>query len=190
MPVCHPSFNTQPPEGGWDCFRGWSDIIGRFQHTAARRRLVAPKSLSKYTQLFQHTAARRRLGWQFPSIPRPLRFQHTAARRRLGRNAKNRRPKYCFNTQPPEGGWANKAVGSLMTQLVSTHSRPKAAGQFPYPKPANLQVSTHSRLKAAGSQQPLVQARYDVSTHSRLKAAGSRASAGCPGFDEFQHTAA
>ena len=33
----------------------------------------------------------------------------------------------CFNTQPPEGGWAVAAVFP-MRRFVSTHSRPKAAG--------------------------------------------------------------
>ena len=33
----------------------------------------------------------------------------------------------CFNTQPPEGGWA-APYGKQVAKLVSTHSRPKAAG--------------------------------------------------------------
>ena len=79
--------------------------------------------------------------------------------------------------------------------MVSTHSRPKAAGvAFFAPVAAYADVSTHSRLKAAGLQfQQLQQQRCrfntqppeggwdrtrnarliaDVSTHSRLKAAG------------------
>ena len=32
-----------------------------------------------------------------------------------------------FNTQPPEGGWAEEAISQADYQ-VSTHSRPKAAG--------------------------------------------------------------
>ena len=56
------SFNTQPPEGGWEeetetvVFDKW------FQHTAARRRLGAQALAAKFEQKFQHTAARRRLG--------------------------------------------------------------------------------------------------------------------------------
>ena len=36
-------------------------------------------------------------------------------------------PKHGFNTQPPEGGWYD---GSQFSDygIVSTHSRPKAAG--------------------------------------------------------------
>ena len=34
-----PSFNTQPPEGGWWEFKDVGNNIYMFQHTAARRRL-------------------------------------------------------------------------------------------------------------------------------------------------------
>ena len=33
----------------------------------------------------------------------------------------------CFNTQPPEGGW-QACVHGFFKVVVSTHSRPKAAG--------------------------------------------------------------
>ena len=54
-------------------------------------------------------------------------FQHTAARRRLDPLDSNSRILFCFNTQPPEGGWLAEVV-RLERQAVSTHSRPKAAG--------------------------------------------------------------
>ncbi len=34
-----------------------------------------------------------------------------------------------FNTQPPEGGWVCCRYGGYTNNQVSTHSRPKAAGQ-------------------------------------------------------------
>ena len=77
-----------------------------------------------------------------------------------------------FNTQPPEGGWAKKILSKNNDYLVSTHSRPKAAGlkvlsqclngtSFNTQPPeggwpinsqamSSLAVSTHSRPKAAG----------------------------------------
>ena len=78
-------------------------------------------------------------------------FQHTAARRRLAPVRRFRRADYRgFNTQPPEGGWflgyptltvghqfqhtaarrrlAKAQLVDLFAQAVSTHSRPKAAG--------------------------------------------------------------
>ena len=56
---------------------------------------------------FQHTAARRRLAPKISNTKQHVRFQHTAARRRLEALA--------------------KAIKKAMD--VSTHSRPKAAGQ-------------------------------------------------------------
>ncbi|EFC86902.1 hypothetical protein NEIMUCOT_06681 [Neisseria mucosa ATCC 25996] len=80
------SFNTQPPEGGWPIRPTWRNHAGRFQHTAARRRLGL------------------------------LTLIATATSR--------------FNTQPPEGGWLWKDKAGKRL-IVSTHSRPKAAGSKP-----------------------------------------------------------
>ena len=106
--------------------RNGLDFI-KFQHTAARRRLVCLsrmggnaesfntqppeggciESFAAYTlTLFQHTAARRRLQGRLKQQGRYSKFQHTAARRRL----------------LPHGS----GIGARHT--VSTHSRPKAAG--------------------------------------------------------------
>ena len=54
-----------------------------------------------------------------------------------------------FNTQPPEGGWASTGCGNSRF-FVSTHSRPKAAGFGDVDSPWVRFVSTHSRPKAAG----------------------------------------
>ena len=99
-----------------------------------------------------------------------------------------------------------------MNLIVSTHSRPKAAGFTAYQDFAqaarfNTQppeggwwetvksaliagwVSTHSRPKAAGCCLFPIFEKRSVSTHSRPKAAGRRKSSpnGCT---KFQHTAA
>ena len=122
---------------------------------------------------FQLTAARRRLvKTAIKLIGAPM-FQLTAARRRL-----------------------DKKGGGFMSQfLVSTHSRPKAAGYISRSAASGHIVSTHSRPKAAGSlalllgciwatfQLTAARRRLDdkkfvhkwdmvVSTHSRPKAAG------------------
>ena len=147
------SFNTQPPEGGWKDLLRFDGGKMLFQHTAARRRLgnlvarfragrysfntqppeggwlgcaggaMPPCAVSTHSRpkaaggiacrcrpdfWFQHTAARRRLArfklvWDCPPT-----FQHTAARRRL-------------------------VVTKELTKveaMVSTHSRPKAAGRI------------------------------------------------------------
>ena len=46
-------------------------------------------------------------------------------------NAKQQPSACCFNTQPPEGGWAARMFRPSTDELVSTHSRLKAAGQLP-----------------------------------------------------------
>ncbi|EFC88652.1 hypothetical protein NEIMUCOT_04701 [Neisseria mucosa ATCC 25996] len=55
-------------------------------------------------------------------------FQHTAARRRLERHNRRGIGRAGFNTQPPEGGWSRCICQFAIYNLVSTHSRPKAAG--------------------------------------------------------------
>ena len=95
-----------------------------------------------------------------------------------------------FNTQPPEGGWGNLRR-DVAVILVSTHSRPKAAGMIVALDKHRPFVSTHSRPKAAGwggfLRQPLP---HGVSTHSRPKAAGCFLSCRLPLLILFQHTAA
>ena len=114
-------FNTQPPEGGWTAFANAFLFPMMFQHTAARRRLDRSQSTSKQTIQFQHTAARRRLEVVIGGDAAKHAFQHTAARRRLVR---------------PE---VTGGTGSI----VSTHSRPKAAGfPFGFKLPARLSFNT------------------------------------------------
>ena len=79
----------------------------------------------------------------------------------------------CFNTQPPEGGWTIKINDDNTLTIVSTHSRPKAAGKVIQEEAGWRVVSTHSRPKAAGTF--ILTGRFNigrVSTHSRPKAAG------------------
>ena len=78
-------------------------------------------------------------------------FQHTAARRRLEKST----------------------IEWLGSQRVSTHSRPKAAGQSTSITQPFYKVSTHSRPKAAGHTLKNSYLITRVSTHSRPKAAGS-----------------
>ena len=116
-------------------------------------------------------------------------FQHTAARRRLEENT----------------------ITFGVFQLVSTHSRPKAAGQSTSITQPFYKVSTHSRPKAAGADTVDIYGhlrgfntqppeggwnnadngffRIFVSTHSRPKAAGAVLAA-LTSSSTFQHTAA
>ena len=115
-----------------------------------------------------------------------------------------------FNTQPPEGGWANRVAASCRKSwfqhtaarrrlvlvagsrnrrvAVSTHSRPKAAGSLIPPSISGDSVSTHSRPKAAGAPYLKGVESIDVSTHSRPKAAGCGRHHGCRVGDVSTHS--
>ena len=96
-----------------------------------------------------------------------------------------------FNTQPPEGGWGCSTYLISIPFLVSTHSRPKAAGNALCVDCMRVHsVSTHSRPKAAGRHGSAVGLCRDVSTHSRPKAAGTKGRYNLPHKLMFQHTAA
>ena len=77
--------------------------------------------------LFQHTAARRRLDGYFVAYENHICFNTQPPEG--GWPSENKRPflLVCFNTQPPEGGWLSSRLPSCCP-IVSTHSRPKAAG--------------------------------------------------------------
>ena len=144
-------FNTQPPEGGWHNIQANWIYLSGFN--------TQPPEGGWYVKC-------SRIFW-------PATFQHTAARRRLGLHGLGsgciRR---CFNTQPPEGGWFVLGFKAGDECGVSTHSRPKAAGEY-----------HKSGLDAYGFQHTAARRRLDgspcgfrdyqrVSTHSRPKAAG------------------
>ena len=74
--------------------------------------------------------------------------------------------------------------------LVSTHSRPKAAGSLSEFTAQAALVSTHSRPKAAGAFQRPYKHKTLVSTHSRPKAAGTVIFVAKKKYVMFQHTAA
>ena len=122
-------FNTQP-RGGGCILRGLKRLKqAKFQHTAARRRLLKSQPKTKRKKLkFQHTAARRRL----PTI-------------RVKSGAKG-----SFNTQP-HGGGCLPYPSTSKPDCVSTHSRTEAAASLLRCLCETCLVSTHSRAKAAAS---------------------------------------
>ena len=100
------SFNTQPPEGGWG---------------------LPPSQLSRFFHVSTHSRPKAAgVAVILDGVPKA--FQHTAARRRLVVNRVAAcRVIHSFNTQPPEGGWRLR-LQLFCKHVVSTHSRPKAAG--------------------------------------------------------------
>ena len=75
-----------------------------------------------------NTTPRRLLVAYLFKMARIKAFQYTAARRRLETAKRRSALCSCFNTQPPEGGWAIIGTAPSGAVNVSTHSRPKAAG--------------------------------------------------------------
>ena len=124
----NPCFNTQPPEGGW--FVASIGFVGQsmFQHTAARRRLVKLLINMNNGLMFQHTAARRRLGLLHLVVVLTLQFQHTAARRRLAILANMILDAIMFQHTAARRRLGENVLYTYDFLLVSTHSRPKAAG--------------------------------------------------------------
>ena len=101
-------------------------------------------------------------------------FQHTAARRRLVLQSVETLIKSQVSTHSRPKAAGNYINHNGTEELVSTHSRPKAAGIGNKAAFGGQDVSTHSRPKAAGSTRPKNKQRPPVSTHSRPKAAGRR----------------
>ena len=80
----------------------------------------------------------------------------------------------CFNTQPPEGGW-QRVSDSFVLKAWFQHTAARRRLETLFcPQAPSCRVSTHSRPKAAGQLHILHCQRYNVSTHSRPKAAGRR----------------
>ena len=103
-------FNTQPPEGGWQGLAAGVDLLQGFN-------TQPPEG-----------------GWVRKPIPP--------------------RPNMCFNTQPPEGGWLT-ALGWLPKRCMFQHAaaRRRLAAHHDRNKYAKI-VSTRSRPKAAGRRFP------------------------------------
>ena len=144
-------FNTQPPEGGWTLKVYMATNKVTFQHTAARRRLVA---FSFYIDAALHVSTHSRpkaAGMKPLSAFARLKVSTHSRPKAAGFNmcvicfqaivSTHSRPKAAgalpvcncflikrFNTQPPEGGWIMRFKCWLLHCNVSTHSRPKAAG--------------------------------------------------------------
>ena len=100
------SFNTQPPEGGWFRHSIAFDSPCMFQHTAARRRLASTFSVLMTLIKFQHTAARRRLVMMIYQKAVYVRVSTHSRPKAAGQGFFGYAVQiFCFNTQPPEGGW-------------------------------------------------------------------------------------
>ena len=123
-------FNTQPPEGGWAHESGlWS--VDAIVSTHSRLKAAGRVHETENFVMFGFNTQPPEGGW-VPALLIPPSWRG-------------------FNTQPPEGGWLEPGEIVVFENLVSTHSRLKAAGYSRESDYFATYVSTHSRLKAAGS---------------------------------------
>ena len=146
-----PSFNTQPPEGGWifgcsigfpiSCFNtqppegGWKRAVLVFAFTRvsthSRPKAAGIAALAKWEPRIVSTHSRPKAAGR----DGPSRFDR----------------RHRFNTQPPEGGWIRLTSGTAQTlQFQHTAARRRLARYRPSSTAFYLRVSTHSRPKAAG----------------------------------------
>ena len=191
----HSCFNTQPPEGGWFSISSRMARSGRFQHTAARRRLGSFIAIPFYIRGCFNTQPPEGgwVRWLMLCI-RARKFQHTAARRRLVPVSLANVCHLGFNTQPPEGGWD---VGrNLLLDVQGFNTQPPEGG-WPYLNnevwmyngfqhtAARRRLGINSKFNGTrrtsfntqppeGGWLPQSRRRWfcSVSTHSRPKAAG------------------
>ena len=85
---------------------------------------------------------------------------------------------HCFNSQPPEGGWCGTFRFPLMRWPFQLTAARRRLGKHNAEDVDSDMVSTHSRPKAAGHFFHIyLLLQFSVSTHSRPKAAGP---ASCP----------
>ena len=98
--------------------------------------------------------------------------------------------KNSFNTQPPEGGWCHITKTSIFMVWFQHTAARRRLGNVLSPASFKKRVSTHSRPKAAGFSIIFMPQIVFVSTHSRPKAAGIILSNHLTFLLMFQHTAA
>ena len=99
------------------------------------------------------------------------------------------RRSFCFNTQPPEGGWVRSSSPSSLSHLFQHTAARRRLDFRRWVRQHNKFVSTHSRPKAAGLISLIIVYPVRVSTHSRPKAAGTAYQRQQTQV-QFQHTAA
>ena len=182
------SFNTQPPEGGWQAQHAQTHQSPVSTHSRPK----AAGSSSRLTDWRQRVSTHSR-----PKAAGPKRFQNPLCQ-------------MCFNTQPPEGGWSFEfpetfSIGSFNTQppeggWIPDRQQNSISDSFNTQPPEGgwVSSSTNFPLTPGFNTQPpeggwnliykfILSTR--VSTHSRPKAAGRRVGRD-PLFIWFQHTAA
>ena len=138
-------------------------LCGKFQHTAARRRLDELKGLDLVAIMFQHTAARRRLElWDSELTNLALVSTHSRPKAAGASHSSHKSMRSGFNTQPPEGGWAsNRKVSDDCLWFQHTAAR-RRLGRLP----KRLLKSTKFQHTAARRRLVDVNLRSLIGEHS------------------------
>ena len=151
-------FNTQPPEGGWNTLKE----TGRFFIVSTHSR---PKAAGKHYTCVQlcldgFNTQPPEGGWlyEFRLIAVLGRFNTQPPEGGWIKGRLLIAYLYSFNTQPPEGGWAKHLATPMQHYLVSTHSRPKAAGGS----------QRHGRIAIASFNTQPPEGGWALSTRPRL----------------------
>ena len=101
--ACCCSFNTQPPEGGWDG-ESVAQVAFWFQHTAARRRLGGEKQLLAAPPVSTHSRPKAAGCNACKTCCATAVSTHSRPKAADPQQRRYNHPDPCFNTQPPEGG--------------------------------------------------------------------------------------
>ena len=162
-----------------------------FQHTAARRRLEH-NALALIVQTCVSTHSRPKAAGLVDWMPYLPKAVSTHSRPKAAGDVHGHDDLFngCFNTQPPEGGWAREAA--KVGYLHCFNTQPPEGG-WTYQIDSRTVEGTFQHTAA---RRRLVKPRRhflflcQVSTHSRPKAAGRCSSRRWLGMAPFQHTAA
>ena len=126
-PILH-CFNTQPPEGGWLYEFRLIAVLGRFNTQPPEGGWIKGRLLIAY--LYSFNTQPPEGGWRFSKARsnRHCEFQHTAARRRLGIVNETETSSEEFQHTAARRRLVSAVLSDKCRLIVSTHSRPKAAG--------------------------------------------------------------
>ena len=167
------SFNSQPPEGGW-----WPSCVSTgttkpFQLTAARRRLALwSAGALLYSCVSTHSRPKAA-----GVLPLPLLDSQSVSTHSRPKAAGSERLGYrlytgCFNSQPPEGGWAflyHMIFSPMPFQLTAARRRLVKGWALRWGCMVFQLTAARRRLADATTGGGCDEF---VSTHSRPKAAG------------------
>ena len=129
------------------CFEHQKHPFPVSTHSRAEAAAIMPSSMI-YACRFQHTAARRRL--LLPLNPHAVGktvSTHSRAEAAAGGVAVYIPLTKSFNTQPPEGGCLFSVCWRFQHHLVSTHSRPKAAAGNKKSPRVNVSLFQHTAAR-------------------------------------------